>query len=1285
MQQKKPLSFLLALILLIQLFSGTVFASDNRSLDLQPVESVQVPESPASHTDPSLSEPVSASTEAEPADPADPASVTETVYQRTPVPGKPSPSLELKDKRTSNTKTYQLSEETYETLISTEALHFQDRNGEWQDISLLLTDEEDIEEQLSEPLSKDALPELQLPLTTDSAARSSVNRIAASLPQDAYRALQVPFDIKINKQFTKGYTIGKGDDRLSFVPIGANASKAEPLVSEDGSSVIRYVSAWEATYVDLQLIPDGIKETIVLTSPSAPATFSYEVTSGIDENLIQGDLRIEPAWLIDDTGVFRDVPQTVRTEGGKTYLDLKPDLSNLTYPVRIDPTVVLRSTNNQTKDTTVNAHEPNRNYDDAARLYTGKDVNGNHFRSLVQFDLSQIPEGEYRVIDAYLTLYQTAENEYNNNTKVNLQRITNVWEENTVTWNTQPGYAANAEGEPYATSAVVGEGAQAFYIKELAEEWLNGLHPNYGVELHADAVGAPNVKKYVSADTSAQALHPALTLQYTLPDQTWSGTTSSADSLTSFNQKKIDYTSDGYKWMLVRDGSDFRLDGMKPEDNVWFHTSAIELNAANGSMMIDQDNALHLAYKSLDGPVNYVRGTYNAVTHRWEFGTPVAVNTDSSVNYPDLVAHRAVSGGGWNVHIVSSKHNAATNNALYNRIDITSAGKVGTPSTATVLDSGTLGVPTWPSIDFQHTSASVSNGKAVKDGTPHLYVAWNAGGAGDGLGIRYKQASYSGGGWSWNAEQPVDENQYTLTDRDWFLSVYDGSRSVVFGSLRNIADQQNLLVYTMQAPTRVLNLFKGSVPEGKQALYGSGSYDAQGNLYFTGRSGSTGDFVFFKWNRAAGTLSLPELAVPRNGTAYATMKRGDSYSKIELATTNQSGEDASLFDIEHKISLDTIERKFTQYSYDSASRLKYIYLQSGDGIDFTYDAAGNLTRRQLDEQPDTNGTNLLINGSYEVTEQTPGVPPEQTDPNYGWKTYTEPGSSADFQHVDQPVSRGNKAYKLQMSEMPVYKSSFVYQTIGVNDNQPFRLSGKIYKEALNQASAVLAVEFLTEDLAVLGSYEQESTDASSSYETLLKQGRIPKGTVYAKVYVKVKALGDQASGTIYADQIKLEYVDGNLLNNPGLERTKDDTIVQWTTSIGRVVSATITADSDAYEGSKALKIAATDIPTAAYAYIHQTKGIGAGETYSLSAAFKATELTNARGVMVVQLLDQNGGQLEWKEVTSNTVGSYQTLSVNGTAPAGAVYINVYIGIKGAGGGGQGTVYWDKARLEINQP
>ncbi|UQZ35444.1 hypothetical protein C2I18_19090 [Paenibacillus sp. PK3_47] len=1252
MQQKKPLSFLLALILLIQLFSGSVFASDNRSFESYPslanndLQERSSNEAGSSSLSPDTS---SADSNPESINTNDPASVSESVYYKTPVPGKPSPSLELIEKRTSNTKTYQLSEDTYETLISTEALHYQDRSGEWQDISLLLTDEADIVDLLEEPLSKDTLPELQLQ-AGDSAARMQLNTSIAKLPEDAYRALQVPFDIKINKQFTKGYSVGKGEDRLSFVPISANASKAEALTSEDGSSVIRYVSAWESTYVDLQLIPDGIKETIVLTSPSAPSSFSYEVTSGLGQDLVLGDLQIEPAWLIDEAGTYRDVPQTVRTEGGKTYLDLTPDLAGLTYPVRIDPTVVLRSTNNQTKDTTINAHEPDRNYGDAARLYTGKDTNGNQFRTLLQFDLSQIPEGEYRVIDAYLTMNQTAENQYDSNTEVNLQRITSPWEETSVTWNSQPGYSANVEGEPYAHSLVVGEGAQVFYIKELAEEWLNGLYPNYGLELHADQIAAPNVKKYVSSDTSAQSLHPALTLKYTLPNQTWSGTTSSADSLTSFNQKKIDYTSDGYKWMLVRDGGDFRLDGMKPEENTWFHTNAQELNAANGSMMIDQDDYLHLAYKSADGAIEYVRGTYNAVTHRWNLGTPVVVDVDSSVNYPDLVAHRSVTGGGWNVHIVSSKHNTSTNGALYHRIDISSAGALGTPSAATVLDSGMLGVPTWPSIDFQHTPASVSNGKAVKDGAPHLYVAWNTGAAGDGLGIRYKQASYSGGSWSWHAEQAVDENQYTLTEKDWFLSVYDGSRSVVFGALRNIADHQNLLGYTMQASTRVINFFEG----GRQVIYGSGSYDAQGNLYFTGRAGSNGDFVFHKWNRASGSLSLPEFAVPRSGTAFATMKRGDSYGKIELATTNQSGEDPNLYDIEHKISLDTIERQFTQYSYDTASRLKYILLHSGDGIDFTYDAAGNLIKRRLDEQPDTNGTNLLINGGFEITEQTPGTSPEETDPNYGWKTYAEPASSADFQHVDSPVSRGNKAYKLQISQLPEYKSDFVYQTIGVNDNQPFRLSGKIFKEALHQASAVLAVEFLTEDLAILGSYEQESAGTSSSYETLQKQGRIPKGTVYAKVYVKVKALGANASGTIYADQIKLEYVDGNLLNNPGLERTKDNTIVEWGSSIGRGITATITADSDAYEGSKALKIAATGIPTAAYAYINQTKGIGAGEAYSLSAAFKATELTNARGVMVVQIMDQNGGQLEWKEVTGDTVGDYQTITLNGTAPAGAV-------------------------------
>ncbi|ULO07145.1 DNRLRE domain-containing protein [Paenibacillus sp. 19GGS1-52] len=1307
MQHKKSISIALALFLTLQVLSGSMFAAGKEGSNrisanststvdtllsakvdfLHPTEEYASPmlETKTDNVDPSS---LNASTDtSQSLMYRSDSTVTQAVYVKQPLPAKPSPSLELPDERTSNTKTYQLQDDSYETIISTEALHYQDKTGDWQDISLLLTDEAEIANQLDVPLSRDALPEVPVPETTDSKGKLRLSPELSKLNKDAFRALQVPFDVRISKQFSKGYEIGKGSDRLSFVPVGASSSRA--VVQQDvyGNSLIRYPSAWTATDVTLQLMANGMKESILLASKAAPSSFSYEVSSGLSKELQLGELQIEPAWLIDAVGTYRDVPQTLRNVEGKTYLDLLPDLSGLVYPVTLDPTVVLKSANNETKDTTLNAHEPDRNYGTDPRLYTGKDVNGNHFRTLLQFDLSQIPAGEYTVLDAYLTLNQTAEYQYNASTEVKAQRVTGTWEENTVNWNNQPVYAANIDGLAYSTVAVVGEGAQVFYLKELVSEWVNGLYPNYGIELQADNITAPNVKKYVSANTSAATQHPSLTLHYTMPNQTWNGVTSSADSLTSFNQKKIDYTSDGYQWMLVRDGGDFRLDGMKPEENTWFHSGTHALGAANGSMYIDQDNYLHLAYTSVSGGIKYVRGTYNTTAHRWTLSTPVVISTDVTMNVPDLVAHRALTGGGWTVHIVSSKHSttASTNGAVYNRIDISASGAVGTLAAAVLLDSGTKGVPTWPSIDFQHTPSAIDHGKAVKDGAPNLYVAWNAGDAGTGLGIRYKQATFSAGNWTWAGEQAVDENQYTTTDRDWFLSVYDGSRSVVFGALRNTANQKSLLAYTMQTTSKKIDMFYSALAEGKQALYGSGSYDAQGNLYFAGLSGVAGDFITFKWSRAAQSLSLPKQVTPHLGSSYATMKRGDNYNTIELATSTQSGADETLYDIEHSVILDTIEREFTQYSYDAASRLNYILLQNGDGIAFTYDSAGNLTHRQLDEQPDTNGTNLVINGSFEVTEHTPGTAPGITDPHYGWNMYTVPGSTASFEPVDLPVSRGNKALKLEVSQLPQSQSDFVYQTVGVTGNQPFRLSGKVYKQALSQASAVLSVEFLSGDLTVLGSYEQESTGVKTSYETLQKKGWIPAGTVYAKVYVKVKALNANASGTVFADAITLEYTDDNLLWNPGFERTKSGQLIEWGTYTAPGSTVVFLPVSDAYEGASAIKLSASLLPTGAYSFVHQTKGIGAGETYALSANYKAENLSSAVGVLAVQFFDGSGNSLGWIEQTGTASGNYNPLELHGVAPAGAVYIKYMIGLKGTGVGGQGNVFIDNAKLKVTQP
>ncbi|MEK3876476.1 DNRLRE domain-containing protein [Paenibacillus sp. FSL M7-0420] len=1306
MQRKKVVSFLLAFFLTLQVLSGSLFAAENETFRtdwskaaalpmtklLSKSNDLVRPSDDFSTVADKLNDLSSGVAPSVASDSALPPSVIENVHLKQPLPEKPSPSLELIDERTPNSKTYQLEDGTYETVISTEALHYQDRIGNWQDIELMLTDEADIAKQSEIPLSNDALPELNLPLAKDSAARLNLAKQLAKLPKDAYRALQAPFDVRIGKQFTQGYEIGKGADRLSFIPVDANPSKA--VVKQDvyGSSLIRYPSAWESTYVDLQLLTDGIKETIVLDSPSAPSTFSYEVTGEISKDLRLGDLQIEPAWLVDAAGTYREVSQTLRSTGGTTFLDLQPDLGGLEYPVTIDPTVVLwPENNNDMKDTTLNAHEPNRNYNSDPRLYTGKDTNGNQFRTLLYFNLGYLPPGEYNVLDAYITLNQTAENQYNSNTQVQVQRITNSWDASTVTWNTQPSYSSNVEGNPYGAAYVSGEGVQIFYLKGLVSEWVNGLYPNYGVELHADSVTAPNVKKFVSSNTSIPANHPSITLRYTMPNQTWNGTSSSVDALTSFNQKKLDYTSDGYKWLLVRDGGDFRLDGMKPDDSSWFHSGTKRLDAENGSMYIDQDNYLHLAYKAVGGGIKYVRGTYNSVTHRWNLSTPVVVSTDATVNYPDLVAHRALSGGGWNVHIVSSKHSepAGTNGTLYNQIDISSSGVVGAPGTTAVLDSGTTGVPTWPSIDFRHTPSSVSNGKEIKDNSPALYVSWNAGAAGAGLGIRYMEAAYSAGSWTWAAEQAVDENQYTTSQRDWFLSVYDGSRAVVFGSLRNLADHKSILAYTMQSGSKRLDMFYSNLPVGKQVLFGSGSYDAQGNLYFGGNGGAASDInnnpITFKWSRATKALSLPTMLNYRLRDTFLTMKRGDSYNKIELATSTQSWTNDAVYEIEHSLILDTIERQFTQYSYDAASRLKYIRMQSGDGIEFTYDTAGNLTRRELDPQPDTNGTNLLINGGFEVTEHTPGVETGAPDPNYGWQTHLNPDTSfSDYTPVSSPspVSRGNSAYKLRSHWFT--SPEYIYQTIEVNDNRPFSLSGKIFRAKMTESSAVLGVEFLSEDNTSLGSYDINVENSMTTYTTLMKKGWIPKGTVNAKVHVKLNPLGEYASTEIFADEIKLEYAESNELWNPGFERTKNGQTIDWNTYVPGGATSTFLPVSEAYEGAYGLKVTASGLASGAYTFVHQTQGIGAGESYNVSTAYMTDNLSGAVGVLALQFFNESGASVGWVEQTGTGTGSYNNLSLSGIAPSNAVYIKVMAGLKGTAAGGQGNVYVDDVNLKITQ-
>lgn len=277
--------------------------------------------------------------------------------------------------------------------------------------------------------------------------------------------------------------------------------------------------------------------------------------------------------------------------------------------------------------------------------------------------------------------------------------------------------------------------------------------------------------------------------------------TSTAATATAYsNQRKIDRCQNGVLWKVhLATTAIFEFHYSTDDGATWTEDTSADINTGgdtyvpNGSFFIDLDDYAHFVYKDgSDGYIYYVRGTPNAGRTAWTWSSAVVLRDTTPHNYPDLVAHR--NGTGWSVHVVWSATTATDNYVYYNRLTIASDG---TPTDHG--DSGLAGTysnanTTWPSIDFNHTG----DGKTVAGGTPHLYVAWSAGAAGAGLGIRFKKATYSDGSWTWGTEREIDSTRYIEGPRYYVNCLFDGTRVIIAGMLWDGA-ADDILLYERDA------------------------------------------------------------------------------------------------------------------------------------------------------------------------------------------------------------------------------------------------------------------------------------------------------------------------------------------------------------------------------------------------------------------------------------------------------------------------------------------------------
>jgi hypothetical protein len=425
---------------------------------------------------------------------------------------------EMLHKRTKNSKTWMNFDGSFTTEIHYGAIHYEDENGYFQNVNTDLFDEADFD-LIDVPVANEGKERFR-----QSKKESVEAKKKGIIDRDNhnFQGLMVPFDCHIPRNFQKGYTIGKGTNKLTFRPVKASPSKG--YLSESDRSVITYQDVWNDTDVELKILTNGIKETIILKTDRAPFSFSFEVKGNLADDLTSGEMKLAPAWLQDFKGEKRDVEQNISRDGDKTYLDLVADVTGLTYPIEIDPTVVLQPNSTEGIDSYLTGGSTS-NFATAPTLYVGTSTAGSNvdYRTIHKFDISSIPAGAI-VSNATFQIYAVYFGASFGFNTFSVYPLTKPFVENQVDWfDAQDGIPWTTVGGDY-NSGITHEaqidntiGWKSVLMTNLVNEWKNNANNGFIFKIKTAGGYNDHYFGYYSSDHATVSERPKLTITYNNP------------------------------------------------------------------------------------------------------------------------------------------------------------------------------------------------------------------------------------------------------------------------------------------------------------------------------------------------------------------------------------------------------------------------------------------------------------------------------------------------------------------------------------------------------------------------------------------------------------------------------------------------------------------------------------------------------------------------------------------------------------------------------------------------
>lgn len=451
-------------------------------------------------------------------------------------------------KRTKNTKTFALADGSKQAVIFMSDVHYEDENGNLQDIDTTLHDEADFDS-WNFPVNKHSVDNFNT-------AKNKVNtdKKANKLNRDNYnfQTLRVPFASKIPRNWKQGYTITQGTDTLTFKPVNASPSKG--FVSETANNEITYNDAFNDVDVTLSINSQGIKETLTLKSSKAQTTYTFEVIGTLADNLSSGTLQIQPAWLQDSTGTNKNVTQTLRRETNGVFLDLVADVTGLTFPIVIDPTLTVNPTNpdwdgqNYAFGTPYPLNGPASWYTNQVQAENSWDIYNTQYDArigVVKFDTTTVPVNS-TITSASLMLYT-----YGGISNHNSLTLKVDWYPSNNTNNfsvadyTNPNNIAGSAAS-VVLSSLAGNAANTISLTSANINLVKGGYTAFRLGIPSSTAPTDtNGVNFYSVESSVSGQRPALTVIYNQPP--------TAPTLTSPNGGETWNASQTVTWTAATD------------------------------------------------------------------------------------------------------------------------------------------------------------------------------------------------------------------------------------------------------------------------------------------------------------------------------------------------------------------------------------------------------------------------------------------------------------------------------------------------------------------------------------------------------------------------------------------------------------------------------------------------------------------------------------------------------------------------------------------------------------